>query len=144
MGGMQCFEWLVTYPDFMDKVIPIIGTPKQGSYDLVQWGTQLRILEGGNFSAQAIRTVGRLHELVKTTPVYFQEHLKSEAEPDFNQEQEDSYGKRNPYDWASQLRAMIRMDIYRGKTMAELRSMIKAQLLVIVGVQDHMVTPEIY
>ncbi|UFH57690.1 hypothetical protein [Spirosoma sp. KNUC1025] len=128
----------------MDKVIPIIGTPKQGSYDLVQWGTQLRILEGGNFSAQAIRTVGRLHELVKTTPVYFQEHLKSEAEPDFNQEQEDSYGKRNPYDWASQLRAMIRMDIYRGKTMAELRSMIKAQLLVIVGVQDHMVTPEIY
>jgi homoserine O-acetyltransferase len=35
MGAMQAFEWLAAYPDFMDKVVPIVGTPKQTSYDLM-------------------------------------------------------------------------------------------------------------
>ena len=47
MGGMQAFEWMVAYPEFMDKVIPIIGTPKQSSYDLYVWQTQADLLKGG-------------------------------------------------------------------------------------------------
>ncbi len=41
MGGMQTFQWMAAYPDFMDKAIPIVGSPRLAAYDLVHWQTQL-------------------------------------------------------------------------------------------------------
>ena len=31
MGGCQALQWAVSYPDFMDKVVSIEGTPKFSS-----------------------------------------------------------------------------------------------------------------
>ncbi|MBW1817156.1 MAG: homoserine O-acetyltransferase [Deltaproteobacteria bacterium] len=36
MGGIQSFEWAVAYPDFVERVIPIIATPKRHAW-LVGW-----------------------------------------------------------------------------------------------------------
>lgn len=35
MGGMQAFEWLVTYPEMVKKVISIVATPQLTSHDLL-------------------------------------------------------------------------------------------------------------
>lgn len=45
MGGMQAFQWAVSYPGFEDWVIPVVGTPAQTSYDLARWYFQLNILQ---------------------------------------------------------------------------------------------------
>ena len=39
MGGMQVFEWIVSYPDFMEKAIAYVGSPKLTSFDLSTYGS---------------------------------------------------------------------------------------------------------
>jgi homoserine O-acetyltransferase len=45
MGGMQAFAWAVLYPDFMDLVIPMAGSPQSTSYDKLLWTTAIDAIE---------------------------------------------------------------------------------------------------
>ncbi|MCK5740329.1 alpha/beta fold hydrolase, partial [bacterium] len=47
MGGMQVFEWLVRYPDFMDKAVPYVSSPQLTSYDLLRQRCQVEFIEMG-------------------------------------------------------------------------------------------------
>jgi len=44
MGGMQAFEWAVSYPGFTEKIVSIASSPRLATYDVVMWETVLRIL----------------------------------------------------------------------------------------------------
>ncbi len=45
MGGVQAFEWAVSYPGFSEKIVPVVGSRRLAVYDIVLWETDLRILE---------------------------------------------------------------------------------------------------
>jgi len=55
MGGIQTFDWVVAYPDFMDKAIPIVGTPKFSSYDLLVFQTMADLMEEAGQDEQKLR-----------------------------------------------------------------------------------------
>lgn len=152
MGGMQTFQWITSYPDFMDRAIPIIGTTMQTSYDLMLWEAQLRAIDAARRGpnneidvAAAARTVAHIHGLALFTPRQ-RNALTPPAEfQKFMATEEENYVKTfKPLDWASQLRAMMSHDISRpfDGSWERTAAAVKAKVLVIAATQDHMVNPD--
>ncbi|PLK45535.1 alpha/beta hydrolase [Emticicia sp. TH156] len=148
MGGMQAFEWLTAYPDFMDKVIPIVGTPRQSYYDLLLWKTEWNIIEQAGQKPEdrknAMRLVAAVHNLNLATPDYYVRTEKAENADQKIQKMGDDYIKNNdPENWICQIKAMLSQNIYRtsGIPLSEMRNYVKARVLVVVATRDEMVNP---
>jgi homoserine O-acetyltransferase/O-succinyltransferase len=142
MGGMQSFQWMLSYPDFMDKVVPIIGSPKQSTYDKLFWNLQLNIIEIGQYSSEAMKSVNALHQLNLWTPSYREAYTDTDTYTDYITRIEEDALTLNPYDWATQLKAMINHDIFQGKKPEEVVAKVKAKVMIVVATQDHMVNPQ--
>ena len=68
MGGMQTFAWMMQYPGFMDKAVPIAGTPRLTPQDRLLWRAQLRAFRTAATPQQAMRTITAIHSLHLQTP----------------------------------------------------------------------------
>ncbi|MFI5155338.1 MAG: alpha/beta fold hydrolase [Chitinophagales bacterium] len=149
MGGMQSFQWSITYPDFAEKVIPIAGSPQLTSNDLMLWTGEIKAMESdtayhnGNYEGfPSIPGVFVLHRLAVATGAYYANSIGRDSfEIWFNETiHQHSFDWNN---WHRQLEAMISMDIAKttGGTLADAARKIKAGLLVIVSRKDQMVNP---
>ena len=149
MGGMQTFEWLVEYPDFFQKAVPIIGSPRLGSYDIARWETELRVLElfESCTCEEAAAAHSGLSMMTLNTPEYHARLTdRTTVQTDLAQQAGQgvqSLSEGRSKNIASQLRAMINLDISRGfgGDMAAAAGAIQAELLVVVNATDHLVTP---
>ncbi len=149
MGGMQTLEWLVAYPDFMDRAISIVGTPKQSFHDMLLWNTELELIKQaeriGNPDEmeQTRRRVADIQLMELYTPGFFLRMYKDDdLQPVLSKlYQEEHYNISN---LRSQLEAMIDQDIYKssGKSPEKIGEQIKAKVLIIAAVNDHMVNPQ--
>jgi homoserine O-acetyltransferase len=45
MGGRHTFEWIVSYPEFMDLAIPMFGSPQSTSFDRLLWTAQIDAIQ---------------------------------------------------------------------------------------------------
>lgn len=149
MGGMQAIEWGVTHPDFVDRIVPIVGTPQLTSNDLLLWTTELHALEddvayqNGNYQGRPpMRAVRDLHMLALTTPAYRAAQTSREAYTTWLApiEADTSFDWN---DWHLQLEAMLAHDVTKpyGGSMDLAVRRVKAKALFIIADQDHMVSP---
>ena len=147
MGGMQTYEWLVAHPDFMDKAVPIVGSPKLSFFDLLLWRTEADIIEKAGSSpaakASAMEEVLEVHLMHLETPAYW---VRTEKPENFEARLAREIARAKTLDadnWLCQLRAMMGHDIYAssGKSADDLKNVVKARVLVIAAKQDHMVNP---
>ncbi|HEX9500081.1 MAG TPA: alpha/beta hydrolase, partial [Thermoanaerobaculia bacterium] len=129
MGGMQTFQWVVSYPTFMTKAIPIVGTPKLNAYDLLLWKTELSLID----SPLGMKAAADINEMHLHTPAYIATHTKDVDA--LMKSHEESMRKMDPRNYAAQLRAMIGHDIGSYDS-------IRAKMLIVASEQDHMVNPE--
>jgi homoserine O-acetyltransferase/O-succinyltransferase len=147
MGGMQTFQWAVSYPEFMDVLIPIVGTPQQTSYDLLLWNTELDQIrsdpeyQGGNYKVSPpLPTVAHLHQLNMTTP---ENRVKEISPAQFGKFYFGQQISNDANNTVRQLEAMIGQDIAAqfGGSMEKAAEASKAKMLIVVATQDHMVNP---
>ena len=149
MGGMQTFEWIVAYPEFMNSAIPIVGTPRQDTYDMLHWQAQIDAIKNdpswknGEYKKNPARTANaQFGMLLLTTPENFN---KTHSREQLAKELADA--KKAPgQDCNNKIRqteAMMALDISKGfgGSMEQAARAVKAKVLVIVATHDHVVTP---
>jgi len=149
MGGMQTFQWMVSYPDFMDIAIPIVGSPRLAPYDLLLWQAQIdaimndRAWNNGDYTENPARAAeAEFSALLMTTPENYNKRMKREQ---FFTELEKSK-KTSTFDANDKIRqdqAMMALDVSApfNNSMERAAAAVKAKVFIIVAKTDHVVTP---
>ena len=149
MGGMQTFQWMVAYPEFMDKAIPIVGSPRLAPYDLLLWQAQIdaimndRDWNNGNYTNNPSRVVQfEFGELLLTTPDNYNKQITREQLFERLRKQQDEAGF-DANDKIRQAQAMMSLDVSKdfGGSIERAAATVRAKTFVIVSKFDHVVTP---
>jgi len=140
----------VKYPAFMDVAVPIVGSPRLTSYDLMLWQAEVEaaqddpLFQGGNYEQKPkLPLVEFIHTMNVSTPAHYAHTVSRE---DYQDKQQEYYMKGilpfDANDWVAQLEAMIHHDVSGGGSMEAAAKRVKAKALVVVAAQDHMVNPQ--
>lgn len=148
MGSMQALQWAVSYPEFMQKVIAYVPSPKLSSYDLLWISTQVKLIETLRKYKSSERDIKILIDLMTAlfarTPDYVNQNVPvekfSEYLESFNKEPEKIFTLENYY---SQIKAISKFDFssdfdFNFDKAAE---QIKSKLFLIISKRDMMVNP---
>ena len=154
MGGMQAFEWAVAYPDFMDVVIPMMGSPQSTSYDKLLWTAQIDALKldpewkDGNGTKPMVGGFGVFSEIgsmANSSPAYRVDQTRPEDFAAFlaktrSSETSDAAGACN---LIRQRQAIMALDVAGelGVTLEQAAKRVHAKMLVVVSPEDHTVNP---
>jgi homoserine O-acetyltransferase/O-succinyltransferase len=146
MGGMQAIDWAVRYPGFIDKSIPIAGTPRVGTFNKLALTAMLdQIVEG---KRAGIPPDSLWPSLARTEMLFIVTPLGLDARGDDSVSRDiagnaGNYRAWNLDDYAAQIAALRRYDL--SAEFGDLRraaARVKAAMLAVYSWNDHMITPD--
>jgi homoserine O-acetyltransferase/O-succinyltransferase len=149
MGGMQAFQWAVSYPEFMDKIVSIVGSPQLTSWDMLLWRTELLAVEAdpdwknGQYTTQPkLHLLDSVHALVLTTPESVASNTPvKDFEKFFAEQAED--GSFDANDSVRQTQAILTQDIAASfdGSLERVAAAVHVPALIVINRQDHLVNP---
>ena len=147
MGGMQVFEWINSYPEFMECAISYLSTPQLTSYDLLSSNALLRALMIGKEGCVPERELQQIRDLVITLNAQTPEYRLGKTKREDFQKFWDGLVARpgdptfTAENTITQTQAMLSMDIIGNRTFEEAAKGIKTRLFIIVSATDLIVNP---
>jgi homoserine O-acetyltransferase/O-succinyltransferase len=150
MGGMQTFQWMVSYPTFTDKAVPIVGSPRLAPYDVLHWQAEIDAIETnpawnhGAYTENPSRVVEfEFGEMLLNTPTqYNRAHTREQVFESLAKAKDATATDAN--NKIRQVEAMMGLDVsdHFGGSMERAAASVKAKVFVIVATYDHVVTPQ--
>jgi homoserine O-acetyltransferase len=149
MGSMQALQWIVSYPDFIDKAIPYAATPRRSSYDQLIMAFRLKMIK-------SYRELGAADDFINTminyttqlfvrSPEYRIEHTSYEEFPAYLEKVENRKPSKtfSIDNHLAQLEAMATYNIYKNynNSIAETVKHIHTEVFFILGKTDMLVHP---
>ncbi len=148
MGSMQGFELICEYPDLADKAILYVSSPRNSVYDNIRREVSLSIIEMGREYGippedymRAVRLAQNVN--AKSPEFYAREMHSSESEEHIAKFDHYNPGIYSVDNFYFQTKALRTYDIsWRDDyDMEKTAKRIKADVFIIVNMQDHTVSP---
>ena len=150
MGGMQAFQWAVSYPGFVDKIVAVAGSPQLTSYDMLVWRTAQLALESdpdwkeGRYTRQpALHLMNMVQMLVLKTPQFIVTNTSRQQYQQFESGLVQGPDDLDANDTLRQIQALLTADVaapFAGSLQGAAAT-VRGKTLVIVNKQDHLVNP---
>jgi homoserine O-acetyltransferase len=148
MGGEQTFVWAVMYPKYFDLAVPVLGTPRETSFDLLTKQIQIDAIkmapgyDDGHYTTEPdLRLANLIDSLVVVTPQYRNKLTpRDEATAYIHGAETSDHADANDRLW--QLEAVRQLDMIGDRTIAEAARAGGPHFLVIVSKYDHTVNPQ--
>jgi homoserine O-acetyltransferase/O-succinyltransferase len=154
MGGMQTFEWVMAYRDFIDLAVPMAGSPQSTSYDKLLWTAEMDALrldpewkdgQGTKPMTGGFAVYNEIGNMNVTSPAYRVAKTSPQDFPHFIEQtrKELTIDAATACDAIRQRQAINALDIPGefGETMEQAAGSVRAKLLVVISPEDHMVNP---
>jgi homoserine O-acetyltransferase len=147
MGGFQALQWAVTYPDFMDKVISVEGSPKVSTSDLLWMNTYIEAAKcdtgyhEGNYMVNPVSALAaHISQLIITTPAYLNNNVPVDSFTTWLASTENFHFVIDCNNFLWQIKACLSQDItsHQNGSLENIAKMIKAKMLIIANKQDHL------
>ncbi|MEL7296233.1 MAG: alpha/beta fold hydrolase [Pseudomonadota bacterium] len=148
MGGMQTFEWVVRYPDFADRAVAVIGSTRLPTFDIAFWTARIQTLkwfrdcdrcEDSRLAMQAMWMTALVP--TKLSEEVAREQTMATIE---KRAEDDKLTIAESWDIQRQAEAMNTHNVARDfdNDMTKAAARVSSDLLIIVGTDDRVVTPE--
>jgi len=147
LGALVAFEWVTTYPGFVAKAVPVVGTPLASPHDLMAYDLGQRILSGcePDRCDQARETMLAFRRLMLRTPENRNRTLTRDEVPALlTTIPEGARSSGAATDQLYQWRALSAMDVTApfGGSMERAAAAVEADMLIVVATRDLITTPE--
>ncbi len=148
LGSMQVLEWAVAHPDFMDKIVAYVASPRMTTYDLLWMNTQLNMIESCQKCGMNEKEIKKILDMITAamgrTPDYIVQNVKREKFSEYLSSFDKEPSKTFTLDdYVIQIKAMLKHNIYLdfNDSAEEAAKAIKAKLFIIVSKKDMMLQP---
>ncbi|GJQ31949.1 MAG: hypothetical protein HBSAPP04_07880 [Ignavibacteriaceae bacterium] len=148
MGGMQVYQWMVSYPGFAKKYLPYVGTPVQSSVNQLMFESSLQTLELIDKYGVPDTVANRIFDLNFYLFARTASQIDTNFTPDEYQDLLRKFSGKTAARFPAanriaQMRAMVNHDITKkfGGSLEETAKAVKGEVFIVVSATDQLILP---